>query len=268
MKKTLKFSLVMAMGMMAMSPATAWAEDVATLNVSGHTVSYDNLVNAVHAASIESNAENPATVTVLADVSSTENGQYFLQVPSGVVTLDLNGHTLSMTSNQSVLAVTGGDLTIVDNSANKTGKLYGNYCALDFQMGKLTVCGGTYEGNYSLSAATWGIPKPGAIALRGGTFIKGQYESSIQVPYFTSSHWEILDMEGCKFVDANTGEDVVINEDASTVSQSVKVVRQTPTGVSDINAVNASKAVKTIENGQLVITKDGKRYNAAGQLMK
>ncbi|MBQ0119767.1 MAG: hypothetical protein KBT13_01410 [Bacteroidales bacterium] len=479
MKKSLHFALVMAMGMMAMSPASAWAEDVATLNVSGHTVSYDNLVTAVHAASIESNAENPATVTVLADVSNTEGGQYFLEVPSGVVTLDLNGHTLSMTSNQSVLAVTGGDLTIVDNSANKTGKLYGNYCALDFQMGKLTVCGGTYEGNYSLSAATWGIPKPGAIALRGGTFIYrpnsvcaigvnyhqwnvldldgyalmdidtheivelfngdgsyleksvkvvsvddpevsfpasvtvggkttkcgvkgafvaaaagtaespatitllddyintadpynsyvsvesgsvvildlndhtmgatktgytisvkggdltivdnginktgkvtndksipvhyetgslaiygGTYEgkshglympgcdmngqelevvpgsvvlrggtfimgeySSIQVPNFDSNHWEILDMEGYKFVDANTGEDVVINEEISVIQQSVKVVPEVSTSINGVK-IEGSKAVKTIENGQLVITKDGKRYNAAGQMMK
>ena len=480
MKKSLHFALVMAMGMMAMSPASAWAEDVATLNVSGHTVSYDNLVNAVHAASIESNAENPATVTVLADVSSTEGGQYFLEVPSGVVTLDLNGHTLSMTSNQSVLAVTGGDLTIVDNSANKTGKLFGNYCALDFQRGKLTVCGGTYDGNYSLAAAVWGTPEPGAIALRGGTFIYrpnssgaigaynyqwdvldldgyalmdidtheivelfngdgsyleksvkvvsvddpevsfpasvtvggkttkcgvkgafaaaaagtaespatitllddyinsdtpyyryvsvesgsvvildlndhtlgatrttctieveggdltivdngtnktgkvtnensfsilyvkgslaiygGTYEgramgsyfasqdmygqelevvpgsvvlrggtfvmgeySSIQVPNFGSNHWEILDMEGYKFVDANTGEDVVIKEDAASLSQSVKVVPEVSTGINDLNVMSTSKAVKTIENGQLVITKDGKRYNAAGQMMK
>lgn len=481
MKKSLHFALVMAMGMMAMSPASAWAEDVATLNVSGHTVSYDNLVSAVHAASIESNAENPATVTVLADVSSTEGGQYFLEVPSGVVTLDLNGHTLSMTSNQSVLAVTGGDLTIVDNSANKTGKLYGNYCALDFQMGKLTVCGGTYEGNYSLSAAIWGIPKPGAIALRGGTFIYrpnssgaigvnyyqwdvldldgyvlmdidthkpyellngdgsylgksvkvvsaddpeviipmsvtignettkypgmrtafaaaaagtaqspatitllndydytlhsydseytsvcegsvitldlnghtmgsttvssvtvaggdltvvdnsasktgkianynndaikylngnlaiygGTFEGkwrgldvsciddqnnildmipgsvvlrggtflktenySIQVPNFGSSHWEILDMTGYKFVDPETGEEVLVNEEVPVISQSVKVVPEVPTGINDLNVMSTSKAVKTIENGQLVITKDGKRYNAAGQMMK
>lgn len=45
-------------------------------------------------------------------------------------------------------------------------------------------------------------------------------------------------------------------------------INQAPTGVNDLNVTVTSKAVKTIENGQLVITKDGKRYNAAGQLMK
>ena len=46
------------------------------------------------------------------------------------------------------------------------------------------------------------------------------------------------------------------------------VINQTSTGVNDLNVTVTSKAVKTIENGQLVITKDGKRYNVAGQLMK
>ena len=45
-------------------------------------------------------------------------------------------------------------------------------------------------------------------------------------------------------------------------------INQTSTGVNDLNVTVTSKAVKTIENGQLVITKDGKRYNAAGQLMR
>ena len=39
------------------------------------------------------------------------------------------------------------------------------------------------------------------------------------------------------------------------------------TGINDIN-VETSKVVKTIENGQVVIVKDGVKYNVAGVCIK
>ena len=37
-----------------------------------------------------------------------------------------------------------------------------------------------------------------------------------------------------------------------------------PTGIANVNAAEATQPVKRIVNGQLVIEKNGKRYNAAG----
>lgn len=45
-------------------------------------------------------------------------------------------------------------------------------------------------------------------------------------------------------------------------------VPEDPTGINDINVVKATKAVKFVENGQVVILKDGVKYNIAGQTIK
>jgi hypothetical protein len=37
-----------------------------------------------------------------------------------------------------------------------------------------------------------------------------------------------------------------------------------PTGIANVNAAEVAQPVKRIVNGQLVIEKNGKRYNAAG----
>lgn len=44
----------------------------------------------------------------------------------------------------------------------------------------------------------------------------------------------------------------------------VVLVNQTPTSINDLK-VNASKAIKVIENGEVIIIKDGVRYNVMGQ---
>lgn len=47
-----------------------------------------------------------------------------------------------------------------------------------------------------------------------------------------------------------------------------KTAVQIPTAVEDIVAENASKVVKTIENGQIIIIKNGVKYNVLGQIVK
>ena len=266
MKKSLHFALVMAMGMMAMSPATAWAEDAFSVTIGGTTTNYEDVTAAFEAASAGTEA-TPATITVLADYDKPVTGQYFVKLTSGVMTLDLNDHTLSMTSNQSVISVQGADLTIVDNGVQNAGKLLGGYVALDYQFGKLAIYGGTYSGSYaSFNAGNWSPQRvPNGIVLRGGTFVMSG-SNAILVNYSgPTAYWEVIDMSGYIFVDEN-GNTVEIPTRPAILT-TVKVVPETSTGINDLK-VEGSKAVKTIENGQLVITKDGKRYNAAGQLMK
>lgn len=85
-----------------------------------------------------------------------------LTVPEGaVVTLDLNGHTLKGTGNDSVIVVNGnGVLTVKDSSGNNSGKItggighpneeYGNGGgAISIESGgKCTLEGGTLTGNH------------------------------------------------------------------------------------------------------------------------
>ena len=270
MKKSLHFALVMAMGMMAMSPATAWAEDAFSVTIGGTTTNYEDVTAAFEAASAGT-AATPATVTMLADYDKMIYGQYYLKLTSGVMTFDLNGHELKPNGNQSAISVQGADLTIVDNSASRTGYVGGDRvtAAIDYQTGKLTVHGGTFCGySTTLALNCWGgaALTPGGVVLRGGTFINNY--SCIGVDNSTDG-WNTLDMDGYKFINLDTEEDVAIPVGKeSSIHVSVKVVPEVSTGISDLNVMSTSKAVKTFENGQLVITKDGKRYNAAGQMMK
>lgn len=56
--------------------------------------------------------------------------------------------------------------------------------------------------------------------------------------------------------------------DGSTLTAVGKYVITTPTGVSDITTTANTKAQKVIENGQVLIIKDGKKYNLLGNQVK
>lgn len=56
--------------------------------------------------------------------------------------------------------------------------------------------------------------------------------------------------------------------DGSTLAAVGKYVITTPTGVNDITTTATTKAQKVIENGQVLIIKDGKKYNLLGNQVK
>ena len=56
--------------------------------------------------------------------------------------------------------------------------------------------------------------------------------------------------------------------DGSTLTAVGKYVITTPTGVNDITTTANTKAQKVIENGQVLIIKDGKKYNLLGNQVK
>ena len=56
--------------------------------------------------------------------------------------------------------------------------------------------------------------------------------------------------------------------DGSTLTAVGKYVITTPTGVNDITTTATTKAQKVIENGQVLIIKDGKKYNLLGNQVK
>ena len=56
--------------------------------------------------------------------------------------------------------------------------------------------------------------------------------------------------------------------DGSTLTAVGKYVITTPTGINDITTTATTKAQKVIENGQVLIIKDGKKYNLLGNQVK
>lgn len=107
----------------------------AQVTANGVTTVYATVREAVDAATL---AEG-STVTLLSDISATEP----VRVYSGRFTIDLNGKT--WTESNTVLDLRGGDVRIIDSSAQGTGSLVSEaYAAIDLSSdAKLEVAGGT-----------------------------------------------------------------------------------------------------------------------------
>lgn len=137
---------------------------------------------AIDAAELTGTAENPATVTLLADmeVEGTPNEygdiEQDILVDGGVIVLDLNGHTLKTanTSDYLIWLQNGATLTINDSSEEKCGKMITYDWAYDViyaESGKLVINGGTFEGTDIIL----GWDNSSTIEINGGTFIGTDY---------------------------------------------------------------------------------------------
>ena len=137
---------------------------------------------AIDAAELTGTAENPATVTLLADMevegTPNEHGDIMqdILVDGGVIVLDLNGHTLKTanTSDYLIWLQNGATLTINDSSEEKCGKMITYDWAYDViyaESGKLVINGGTFEGTDIIM----GWDNSSTIEINGGTFIGTDY---------------------------------------------------------------------------------------------
>ena len=137
---------------------------------------------AIDAAELTGTAENPATVTLLADMevegTPNEHGDIMqdILVDGGVIVLDLNGHTLKTanTSDYLIWLQNGATLTINDSSEEKCGKMITYDWAYDViyaKSGKLVINGGTFEGTDIIL----GWDNSSTIEINGGTFIGTDY---------------------------------------------------------------------------------------------
>ena len=133
---------------------------------------------AIDEAEVTGTAENPAIVKLMDDIETMgalneyELVEQDVLVDNGVITLDLNGYTLTGMSGNRVIEVTNGaSLTIDDSSENKLGKVVGlendeyYIYTLNVDGGNLVVNNGNFEGDW----AVYGF-SAGSIVINGGTF--------------------------------------------------------------------------------------------------
>ena len=132
-----------------------WAAFVTSGDVTNPLLTTADATSPDLQAKIDAAADN-ATITLDSDTTITET----LVITGKTLTLDLNGFTLRMTGNRSVLCVyNGATLTITDSSTAKSGTITG---------GNATDGGGVYIG---------GTSSKGHLVMTGGT-ITGCHVSS------------------------------------------------------------------------------------------
>ena len=151
---------------------------------------------AIDAAELTGTAENPATVTLLADVEveAVENDygiiEYAVLIESGNIVIDLNGCQLSATNDPDCTIQIGAEwgetcdavVTIDDSSADKSGKIIGSLSGINNNGGTLIFNNGTIAINNTDGAvASAGISScMGTITVNGGTInVTGVAEYSI-----------------------------------------------------------------------------------------
>ena len=167
--------------------------------------SNDFFQTAINDAKISGTAENPATVKLMADIEATGipdqygDVDYDVLFDNGVITLDLNGYTLTGTSSFVVIQVTNGaSLTIDDSSENKSGKvvsLVNDVYTLYANGGNLVVNNGNFEGEFTVFGFLGGsivinggtfkatryavYPQKASLTITGGTFISDEYAAGL-----------------------------------------------------------------------------------------
>ena len=92
-----------------------------------------------------------------------------------------------------------------------------------------------------------------------------------KITYFLNDNNDELlydDAKGIVLTESTNLAAFVNFTDGNTLSAVGKYVITTPTGVNDITTATTTKAQKVIENGQVLIIKDGKKYNLLGNQVK
>ena len=258
------------------APITYWMDDdVAEFN--GWQVGFDLksgwfVVNgdvSTFGPLITNDANGPVNI-ILADDCCLHVDRLLMQTDANIY-VQSKGNGKIQTSDMSALYP--GSPTINIYGGTLSGELYCNYITTMSVYnaditGYIGNDGGSMLIENSIVTNTAGpaLVNNGNCVINSGTFTGAEYafqfgENNIGITLAPGTAWF---SDGVK-VELET-KDIGDHYTASTLA-SYTVKDDVSTGINGVK-VEGSKAVKTIENGKLVITKDGKRYNAAGQLMK
>lgn len=219
--------------------------------------------NEIAMASVErfieaySDIEGTATVRLLGDITLPE-GEYIRNNNAAAdITLDLNGHNLlGNYVNNAIIYASNGKLTIVgDGTVENIGE---DGDAIDC-WGTVAINGGTYVVSEICYVNN-------ELTINGGKF-------KTSVLYFEDDDYTRPIIKGGLFsIDPSDcvaeGYEVVDNDDEATMAEyPYKVVEasSTPTAIESINADKSQKALKTLENGKVVIIRGEKKFDLTGR---
>ncbi|MCR4581915.1 MAG: InlB B-repeat-containing protein [Bacilli bacterium] len=125
----------------------------------------DQIFNTFDEASAYIEENGTGTITVLKDSVIEELPTI---VGNRTITLDLNGHVITL-NYQNI--VNKSDLTVIDSSAEKTGRLISNNHRVLENQGNLTLNGVTISGQKSGTSTVWGSTGTGTITVKDSTII-------------------------------------------------------------------------------------------------
>lgn len=136
--------------------------NVASVTIGENVTYYTDLAKAIAHA-------NGGTVKLLNNVSLSE----CIDITSNC-TIDLNSKTISGSNSQTLLNICG-NVTICDESTEKTGIIINNYIGssvLKLQSGKLTIKGGTFKVKENSGNALLALSSPyySSLSIEGGIF--------------------------------------------------------------------------------------------------
>ena len=203
--------------------------------------------------------EGEATVKLLGDII-LQDVDFDNDNKDANITLDLNGHSITDNNDDGIIIIISrGALTITGEGTIENTAEYG---ITILSAGTLTVKGGTYK---SVLAAC-GVAKGSELIIDGGQFdSEALYiiEEGSTKPIVKGGIFS-MDPTDC----VAEGYEVVENDDEKTKAEyHYKVVEKslTPTAIDAVNAEKSGKALKTLENGRVVIIRDNKKYDLSGR---
>lgn len=217
-------------------------------------------------------------------------------IKQGNIVLDLNGYSISGNldgefteiagwehNSVGLINIEGGTLYINDSSEGKTGKIT-NTCAeystvLQQNGGNVNINEGTFVADYAIGSdkgnmciiggnfqgTTYDlIINDGRVELIGGIFTKGSSENfaSIAIGYLGEGYAIIP--EGYIFKADDSAIDDIEGKITSNINYSGKVIEKQSTAINNNTIDKATKTIKTIKDGRIVIIKNGIEYDVNG----
>ncbi len=201
-----------------------------------------------------------ATVKLLGDITLPIDFDIENEYAGADITLDLNGHSITGNNDDGlIIFISEGALTITGEGTIENTAEYGFAMA---SLGTITVNGGTYK----TVMAVCGVANGAELIINGGKF-------DAEALYYTSPiHFKPIVKGGIFSMDPSDcvaeGYAAVANDDEATKAEyPYKVVEKSllPTAIESIEADKAQKAVKTIEDGKVVIIRGEKKYDLSGR---
>lgn len=200
--------------------------------------------------------ETSASVKLLDDMLIFGNYTLYNEGANNI-TLDLNGHSIIGSNEWALLVFFVDQLTItgegtIESNSNNVLDCYGT----------IVINGGTYKGTQLL----YYIEEGSDLTINDGKFKAPLLyaESELNAKPIVKGGLFSMDPSDC----VAEGYAVVANNDGATKGEyPYKVVEKSliPTAVESIDAAKTKKAVKTIENGRVVIIKNGEKFDITGR---